>query len=276
MTVSPPMSAPTSAAARSGRRSPRRSPFRICGEEAEDAERPRPRCRSRAGPRASSGSYCGRDRVAERRPAAVREVQREHDADDDPTTAATRNDVPIRPAFTSRASRTRTSATSTSSRMPSSTPQPIEPNSHSPRNRSATDQEQETRRSRRMPIATPDERDHPLDLVDDLAELGLREVDVGAEQALAGRERRAELGAQARRARPNRAGRRAAWPLSSSSTRRRPRHLRGFWDALDGSSGTSHARSSAGLRHRARVAARYPRRRWNRSARPSCCRSGPS
>ena len=145
------------------------------------------------------GVVLRRDLVAERRPAAVREVQREHHADGDPRDGGEQERRPD-PAGLRRRGRAgrATSATSASSRKPSRTPQPIEPNSHSPRNstppirnRSPATHEDADRRA--------DERDHPLDLVDDVGELGLREVDVGAEQPLPGRERRAELGAKARR-----------------------------------------------------------------------------
>ncbi len=49
------------------------------------------------------------------------------------------------------------------------------------------------------PDGCADERDHPLDLLDDLGQLRLREVDVGPKQALPGRKRRPELGPQSAR-----------------------------------------------------------------------------
>ena len=93
--------------------------------------------------------------------------------------------------------RTATTAIAIESSVKRRTPQPIEPNSHSPTN---SDEPIVTSRTAKIAraIASADERGELLDLLEDLGELGLGQLDVGHRQADAGVLGRAQLFAQAR------------------------------------------------------------------------------
>jgi hypothetical protein len=173
-----------------------------------------------------------------------------------------------------------------------------EPEQHAPADRAedpfaeeheAPDEEQETR-DEEDADGRADQRHHPLDLVHDVGELRLGELHVSAKEAFARGERCPELAAQARRC--ARIGRARRGIRSSAHRRRvvchgtsggvgRPRWYQ--WQLALPIQRASLASRAHGVQlplgTAGRVAAarrRYARRRWNRSARPSCSRSARS
>ena len=126
-----------------------------------------------------------RDRLTERRPAAVGKIESEQDAmthADDGRDAEARSRVARRRRQARGGGPSRRGRGRGRSRGP---PQPIDPKSHSPRkstspivsSRSGDEEEAE---------GDGGQRHHPLDLVEDLARLGLGQVDMGSDEALAG------------------------------------------------------------------------------------------
>jgi len=146
-----------------------------------------------------------RDRLTERRPAAVSEIEAQdntdHDPDDRREAQARAEPRATDPEREEQGDRGEVEEEEGSQQYsPADRPEePVAEEEHEPDRQQQAGDEQEAEGNGRQ-------GHHPLDLVEDLARLGLRQVDVGSEKALAGLERGADLLPDSGRALPGSGG----------------------------------------------------------------------